>query len=164
MELIPILSLIILVATISTFIMAISAYVMYKIRESKGRIANSPAQATYEAELIAPAEQLQPGITQTGYQQAYPTQYQQPAAPYPQQQYQQPQTAVMQPPERAYGVRATRFTQVPGQTSRMPQQQPPEYRQTAEQNMPADKKFMKYTSEGYVPIQKKKTGENFRWR
>jgi hypothetical protein len=164
MELIPILSLIILVATISTFIMAISAYVMYKIRESKGRIANSPAQATYEAELIAPAEQLQPTLTQSGYQQAYPTQYQQPAMPYPQQQYQQPQPASLQPTERAYGVKATRFTQAPGQNASRMTQQPPVYRQTTEGNMPADKKFMKYTSEGYVPIQKKKTGENLRWR
>ena len=38
MELIPILSLIILVATISTFILAVGAYILYKIRERKGRM------------------------------------------------------------------------------------------------------------------------------
>lgn len=55
MELIPILSLIILVATISTFVLAVGAYVLYKIRERKGRIASSTQPSTIEAELIIPA-------------------------------------------------------------------------------------------------------------
>lgn len=55
MELIPILSLIILVATISTFVLAVGAYVLYKIRERKGRTATSTQPATVEAELIIPS-------------------------------------------------------------------------------------------------------------
>ncbi len=39
MELIPILSTIILVATISTFILAVGAYILYKIREGKVRVS-----------------------------------------------------------------------------------------------------------------------------
>ena len=35
MELIPILSTIILVATISTFILAVGAYILYKVQEKK---------------------------------------------------------------------------------------------------------------------------------
>jgi uncharacterized membrane protein len=55
MELIPILSLIILFATISTFILAVGAYVLYKIRERKGQLRKAAAPATIQAELITPA-------------------------------------------------------------------------------------------------------------
>ncbi len=54
MELIPILSLIILVATISTFILSVGAYILYKIRERKGRVAQAPQPAALPAELISP--------------------------------------------------------------------------------------------------------------
>lgn len=65
MELIPILSLIILVATVSTFILAVGAYVLYKIRERKGK-ESEVQPSSVPAELIAPAPLLaeQP-LTQT---------------------------------------------------------------------------------------------------
>jgi hypothetical protein len=55
MELIPILSTIILAATASTFLLAVGAYILYKIRERRGKrnIVHSPMK--YEAELLAPA-------------------------------------------------------------------------------------------------------------
>jgi len=53
MELIPILSLIILVATISTFILAVGAYILYKIRERKGR-ETAAQPAAVPAELVSP--------------------------------------------------------------------------------------------------------------
>ena len=56
MELIPILSTIILVATISTFILAVGAYILYKIRESKYQQAPAPAQEMQQAELVEPEE------------------------------------------------------------------------------------------------------------
>ena len=55
MELIPILSLIILVATISTFILAIGAYILYKIRERKGRTGTTAQPSSIEAELVTPS-------------------------------------------------------------------------------------------------------------
>jgi len=55
MELIPILSLIILVATISTFILAVGAYILYKIRERKGRTGAAEQPASIEAELVTPS-------------------------------------------------------------------------------------------------------------
>ncbi len=55
MELIPILSLIILVATISTFILAVGAYILYKIRERKGRTGIAEQPASIEAELVTPS-------------------------------------------------------------------------------------------------------------
>jgi len=56
MELIPVLSTIILVATISTFLLAIGAYILYKIREGKGQQAVAPIPSTVKAELYTPAE------------------------------------------------------------------------------------------------------------
>ena len=55
MELIPILSLIILVATIATFILAVGAYILYKIRERKGRTGVAEQQAFIQAELVTPS-------------------------------------------------------------------------------------------------------------
>ncbi|MCF8261980.1 MAG: hypothetical protein K9J12_14475 [Melioribacteraceae bacterium] len=55
MELIPILSLIILVATISTFVLAVGAYILFKVRERRGQRAKAAAPpASIPAELIAP--------------------------------------------------------------------------------------------------------------
>ena len=62
MELIPILSTIILVATISTFILAIGAYILYKIRESRPPEVVS-RKKNQEAELVEPEENL--NIVQT---------------------------------------------------------------------------------------------------
>jgi hypothetical protein len=56
MELIPVLSTIILIATISTFLLAIGAYVLYKVRESKGQKSAPPVPSTINAELLTPAE------------------------------------------------------------------------------------------------------------
>jgi uncharacterized membrane protein len=56
MELIPILSLIILVATISTFILAVGAYILYKVRERKGRTSAAEQPAAIEAELVTPSK------------------------------------------------------------------------------------------------------------
>ena len=57
MELIPILSLIILVATISTFILAVGAYILYKIRERKGR-ETAAQPAAVPAELVSPVPMM----------------------------------------------------------------------------------------------------------
>jgi hypothetical protein len=56
MELIPVLSTIILIATISTFLLAIGAYILYKVRESKGQKSAPPVPSTIKAELLSPAE------------------------------------------------------------------------------------------------------------
>jgi hypothetical protein len=56
MELIPILSTIILVATISTFILAVGAYILYKIRE--GKVQKQPVKRpeNLQAEYVVPRE------------------------------------------------------------------------------------------------------------
>ena len=56
MELIPILSTIILVATISTFILAVGAYILYKIREGKTQRQSVIQHTDLQAEYIVPKE------------------------------------------------------------------------------------------------------------
>ena len=56
MELIPILSTIILVATISTFILAVGAYILFKIREGKAQKQPVKEPANLYAEYILPKD------------------------------------------------------------------------------------------------------------
>ena len=56
MELIPILSTIILVATISTFILAVGAYILFKIREGKTQKKPVTEPANLYAEYILPKD------------------------------------------------------------------------------------------------------------
>jgi|MudIll2142460700_1097286.scaffolds.fasta_scaffold566687_2 hypothetical protein len=54
MELIPVFSLIVLVATIGTFILAVGAYIMFKVREARSRPGQQRAATSYEADIFAP--------------------------------------------------------------------------------------------------------------
>lgn len=56
MELIPILSTIILVATISTFILAVGAYILYKVQETKAEQYARKEVEQKQAELLEPAD------------------------------------------------------------------------------------------------------------
>jgi len=67
MELIPILSTIVLVATISTFLLAIGAYILFKIREKKGIHIYPKQPSCVEAELVAAEavpEEAQPELVE----------------------------------------------------------------------------------------------------
>ncbi len=54
MELIPVFSLIVLVATISTFILAVGAYIMFRVRESRYRPGPTRSAPTFDADVFAP--------------------------------------------------------------------------------------------------------------
>jgi hypothetical protein len=54
MELIPVFSLIVLVATIGTFILAVGAYIMFRVRESRNRRGQQRSATAYEADVFAP--------------------------------------------------------------------------------------------------------------
>ncbi|MGD8306350.1 MAG: hypothetical protein PVF17_06825 [Ignavibacteria bacterium] len=56
MELIPILSTIILVATISTFILAIGAYILYKLQEKRADQYEEKEVKPETAEVVEPIE------------------------------------------------------------------------------------------------------------
>ncbi len=54
MELIPVFAFIVLVASIATFIFSIAAYILYKIRERKGRFNTQAHPKAFQAELVSP--------------------------------------------------------------------------------------------------------------
>lgn len=148
MELIPILSTIILVATICTFILAIGAYILYKIRERRGEQVQYPPPSSVHAELVTPDE--------SEYRRdefVRPEQMNVPAEPH----------YVKTPPKP--GV-------YPG--NREQQGVKPGYYSTGESEAAkyervktekaTGKKFLKYTSEGYVPTEEDKQTGVLKWR
>ena len=54
MELIPIFAFIVLVASIATFIFSLVAYILFKVREKRGRYDVNPHPKSFKAELVAP--------------------------------------------------------------------------------------------------------------
>lgn len=158
MELIPILATIILMATISTFFLAIGAYVLYKIREKRGVKQAAIVPATIQAELITPevlAEQVKQTVEQV--QRA------------PVRAFERPNPPAYRPaPEPIFmPKRVTQPVAAPAQQQRFvaQQQQAPQAGPAQVQGQAADQKFLKVTSEGYVaPKEEKKQGGQVKWR
>jgi hypothetical protein len=149
MELIPILSTIILVATISTFILAIGAYILYKVREAKGIGTQTPKPSEVKGELITPVAAAQ--------QEQFPA-YSERTSGFASQR--QP-IFINQEPK---GSQA-RFT---------PQAQQYNAEKLSKEELIAEKKhtrsttspkFMKFTSEGYlIPHEDNKNTEDLKWK
>lgn len=72
MELVPILSTIILVGTIATFILAVAAYVLYKIRERRAHEERSTTAAIQQEPHVLVTPQQQPALAMAS--QAQPAQ------------------------------------------------------------------------------------------
>jgi hypothetical protein len=171
MELIPILSTIILVATISTFLLAIGAYVLYKARERRGQIAVAPKQSEIRAEIVTPAgapaqqfEQQKAG-QQPNYVERQPVIIQQ-APGQPQKrsaQRPQPYTAFRQQPANPNVPQPGQYNEA-GYVQQRGLQPPQLSIQQEEQRQKKDSKFLKYTNEGYVPAKENKEGGAARWR
>jgi hypothetical protein len=144
MELIPILSTIILVATICTFILAIGAYILYKIRERRGEQVPQAPPSSVRAELVTPDE--------TEYRSREYVRTEERNAP------------VEPRPVKT----ASRPGVYPG--SREDQGAKPRYYPEAEKyervktERTTGKKFLKYTSEGYVPTEEDKNPGVLKWR
>lgn len=169
MELIPILSLIILVATISTFILAVGAYILYKVRERKGQSAKAATPASIPAELVAPAPLLsEQRMTQTGdrrtfTEERFPTR----GETYVKETYVEraPQQEKMGP-----DLRPTYLTGAPSRVSRMTSAENPRVTRVTTNGevdrAAAKRKFMRYTSEGFTePIKKEEKKEDkLKWR
>lgn len=165
MELIPILSLIILVATISTFILAVGAYILYKVRERKGITAQAPQPSAIPGELITPAplamdqkvsshERRTFDVVSPQQEHGYDTQRQ--------QSYYQ-QNEEVKGPE----LRPTYVGSGPPQSDNRYRKPTEEQRRTgAGERYSSKRKFLRYTNEGYVEPkqQDKKQEDNLRWR
>lgn len=145
MELIPILSTIILVATISTFILAVGAYILYKIRESKYQQTPAPAPETQHAELVEPEELPQEKIYV--------------------EDIVKPITRVVKPEVRYRPVKQTETSFSPqyvARTKREPVSKTGK-KQGIVPEVP-DSRFLKYTNEGYVPPEEDKESGEIKWR
>lgn len=160
MELIPILSMIILVATIATFILSIGAYILYKLREKRGRVTAPAVPREVEAELIAPQVMVTTQAEQ--YATIQPRLLERPTGAG--QQYRRPSYGVQTPPAApAYAPRYSTPQPQPVATRRQggeyiaPQQQQERARQ-------GSNKYMTYTAEGYVASKEDKTGGALKWR
>ncbi len=148
MELIPILSTIILVATICTFILAIGAYILYKIRERKGEQVQQVPPSSVRAELVTPDE-----------------------SEYRSREYVRPEE--MSVPVEPHRVKtASRPGVYPGSREDQgakPRHYPESERETekyerTKTERTTGNKFLKYTSEGYVPTEEDKKPGVLKWR
>lgn len=144
MELIPILSTIILVATISTFLLAIGAYILYKIRERKFQKQSELQPSKYKAEVVMPAES-QVAYVSPVPQQIYAEQHI-PSTPEEVMRTSQPSPASFTPPPKEYSPSSVKA------------EEPPKKKLTDET------KFMKYTSEGYITPQEDRNSGAVKWK
>ncbi len=156
MELIPILSLIILVATISTFILAVGAYILYKVRERKGKQGVAEQPASIEAQLVTPtrvvAETRSTRRTATGGQiYTRGTKDESRYATNTEDSQMRP-TFVAPKETRATRTEATRYTA-------------PRERDTRDgERYTSAQKFKRYTNTYDAPTKEVKKEESLRWR
>jgi len=138
MELIPILSTIILVATISTFILAIGAYILYKIRESRPPEVVS-RKKIHEAELVEPEENL--NIVQTT----------------------DIKTSDQAPGHKVNYTNKSIDQSLPGSDYIRKENSKMNRKGTNKVEVPANK-FIKYTQEGTVAPEEEKSDKILKWR
>lgn len=149
MELIPILSTIILVATISTFLLAIGAYILYKIRENKGEQFQTAPPSQIKAELVTPDEAALPKSIYI----------EQPVSSESQQMH-QPLFLNFED-EQKRKQKSAQYTEVPFETVNTKRETA--YNRTSTKRN-TENKFFKYTSEGYVSTKEDKTTGAMKWR
>jgi len=169
MELVPILSTIILVGTIATFILAVFAYILYKIREGKSReraqqqpyieARRQPALSAQQASISAPGTigqrapasmYIAPTSTQPPHapvQEAESTKEPAPAYADPGNghSYAQAGTPRLAPPQ--YETMGT----APAVRTPVVTPTPPPAQSTARQSQPGSL-FWEYTDAGFVPV------------
>ncbi len=145
MELIPILSTIILVATICTFILAIGAYILYKVREGKPQYGYQTKPASVQGELVVPSQvvytkdsatvkNVEPGITREEYTKQH-----------------QPSQSRYTPEPRGYKIEEEKVEKK-------------KVRVKPQEKFSDENKFLKYTSDGYIPTQEDRNSGEIKWR
>lgn len=147
MELIPILSTIILVATISTFLLAIGAYILYKIREKKQEKTFYRKPSTYQTELVLPVEE-----------KTFLDETQHESSVHP--DIEEYSDAVKFRPERrpvstTYKTKPvkTSYSNTRSRTS-----------ESFKKKLTDENKYLKYTSEGYITPQEDRDSGAIKWR
>ncbi|RKY94914.1 MAG: hypothetical protein DRQ13_07705 [Ignavibacteriae bacterium] len=145
MELIPILSTIILVATISTFILAVGAYILYKIRERKYEEAPAHVTEMRQAELVEPEEIPQEKVYVENIVK--------------------PVTRVVKPEVRYRPVKETETFYSPQYVARN-EREPVKQTRVEHKIVPEVpvSRFLKYTEEGYVAPEEDTDNGEIKWR
>lgn len=148
MELIPILSTIILVATICTFILAIGAYILYKVREGRQQQIYATKPASVKAELVTPAgAQLTP---QERTQDQRQVKKSEPGISRELEiQEKKPSQSRYTPEPRGY---------------KYSEEQVSKEKTKVEQRLSDENKFLKYTSDGYVSPKEDRNSGAIKWR
>ena len=167
MELIPILSLIILVATVSTFILAVAAYILYKIRETKGKVSEAPQPTAIPAELVTPTplvveqKTTQPGARRTYTGEQYVTRD-------VTGEFQRMTGMDREPAKAGPELRPTYVGDQPSSKTFAERYTGAGF--SEEEKYQPKRKFMRYTQDGYTEPtkekqpKKKKDEDNLRWR
>ncbi len=139
MELIPVLSTIILVATITTFILAIGAYILYKRREKRGQKYTPVYRVPATGELITPARSPEYRETETAARRSGRVE------------------------EEVLTEKVT-LTETPSRgEQRLQAKTTREGKKTTEVKRNGDK-FMKYTSEGYISAKENDERGSLKWK
>jgi hypothetical protein len=162
-ELVPILSLIIIVAAITTLIISLGAFFLYKIRENKNRQFELIKSSRYDNGINKSEQNKEKEIytkqAQTQFQEQQfrkiPLKEQLKAGVYTGQNEQYPQN------ENQPDTKMKTMVVIPNKNN---SQTPPQKNPVEHKVETTGKKFLKYTSEGYVPADKTKAGENIKWR
>lgn len=144
MELIPILSTIILVATISTFLLAIGAYILYKIRERKYQRSTEIQPSKYRAEVVMPAESKVSYVTPIP--QPVIAEQHVPYSPEEMKKTSQPSPAAFTPPPKEYSPSSVKAQVSP------------------KRKLTDEHKYLKYTSEGYITPQEDRSSGAVKWK
>ncbi len=130
MEIVPILSTIILVGTVATFILAVAAYVLYKMRELKGNAVERQEQPVADPHVLMAVRQ--PGMMTAGGD----------SAPAEARMYMAPTGTT--PPSGRYVEMSSQYA-IPesGDAAQIPQR--------VSTGMPLSSFFWEYTDDGFVP-------------
>ena len=147
MELIPILSTIILVATICTFILAIGAYTLYKIREGRQQYAYTQKPTSVKAEIVSPTETL---VTKQNRTDQKPIRKVEPGISSEQDfQERTPSQSRYTPEPRGYKVTQEKNTKE---------------KTKVDHRLSDENKFLKYTSDGYISPKEDRNSGAIKWR
>ncbi len=148
MELIPILSTIILVATICTFILAIGAYILYKIRERRGEQLPQTRPSSVRAELVTPDES-----EYTSREYVRSEEMDVPVEPHQVKKSSRP--GIYPGNREAQGAKPGYYPETEREAVKY---------ERVKTERTTGKKFLKYTSEGYVPTEEDKNPGVLKWR
>jgi hypothetical protein len=124
--------------------LAIGAYILYKVRERKYQQSAGVQPSKYQAEVIMPAEPQVSHISPVP-QQVY-AEHRVGQKPEEFQRAPQPSPAAFTPPPKEYSPESVKTSEIP------------------KRKLTDEKKFLKYTSEGYISPKEDRSSGAVKWK